>query len=145
MADGLRGAITSQRLPVDQPQEVAVQAGEIDDSIPPEKAADLAVSLHIRVYTIGVVSDISPGRNPEIDEELLTAIADRTDGKYFVADSPQALQDIYDEIGSLERSRVGRESFEGFTEYAPWFAAGAALLLALELTLRGTALRRAPA
>ncbi|MFN8616426.1 MAG: VWA domain-containing protein [Dehalococcoidia bacterium] len=115
------------------------------DSISPEKAADLAVSLHIRVYTIGVVSDISPGRNPEIDEELLTAIADRTDGKYFVADSPQALQDIYDEIGSLERSRVGRESFEGFTEYAPWFAAGAALLLALELTLRGTALRRAPA
>ncbi len=115
------------------------------DSISPEKAAELAISLKVRVYTIGVVSEVNPGRNPEIDEDLLTAIAERTDGKYFEADSPQALQDIYAEIGSLERSRVGRESFESFTELAPWFAAGAAVLLALELTLRGTVLRRAPA
>lgn len=115
------------------------------DSISPEKAADLAISLKIRVYTIGVVSQASAGRNPEIDEDLLRAIADRTDGKYFEADSPQALQDIYTEIGSLERSRVGRESFESFTEFAPLFAAGAALLLAAELVLRGTVLRRAPA
>ncbi len=115
------------------------------DSISPEKAADLAISLKIRVYTIGVVSQASAGRNPEIDEDLLGAIADRTDGKYFEADSPQALQDIYTEIGSLERSRVGRESFESFTEFAPLFAAGAALLLAAELVLRGTVLRRAPA
>ncbi|MEO8539466.1 MAG: VWA domain-containing protein [bacterium] len=115
------------------------------DSISPEKAAELAISLKIKVYTIGVVSQINPGRNSEIDEDLLTAIADRTGGKYFVADSPKALGEIYDEIGSLERSRVGRESFESFTELAPWFAAAAALLLALELTLRGTVLRRAPA
>ena len=115
------------------------------DSISPEKAAELAISLKIRVYTIGVVSQANPGRNSEIDEELLTAIADRTGAKYFEADSPQALQDVYDEIGSLERSRVGRESFDSYTEFAPWFAGAAAALLLAELVLRGTVLRRSPA
>lgn len=115
------------------------------DSISPEKAAELAISLKIRVYTIGVVSESNPGRNSEIDEELLRAIADRTGARYFEADSPQALQDVYDEIGSLERSRVGREQFESFTEWAPLFAGLAAGLIALELVLRGTILRRAPA
>jgi len=115
------------------------------ESISPEKAAELATSLKIRVYTIGVVSRGEPGFDSGVDEELLTAIADRTGGKYFEAESPQALQAVYTEIGSLERSRVGRESFETFTEYAPWFAALAALLLVSELVLRGTVLRRAPA
>ena len=114
-------------------------------SISPEKAAELAVSLKVRVYTIGMVSPAALGVNSDVDEELLTAIADRTNGKYFQADSPQALQAIYDEIGALERSKVTRESFESYTEFAPWFAAAAALLLAAELVLRGTFLRRAPA
>jgi Ca-activated chloride channel family protein len=114
-------------------------------SITPEEAADLAVSLKIRVYTIGVVNQINPGINDGIDEELLRAIADRTGATYFEADSPQSLQDVYDEISSLERSRIGRESFESFTEWAPWFAGGAAALIALELLLRGTVLRRTPA
>lgn len=115
------------------------------DSISPERAAELATALKIRVYTIGVVSAANPGRNKEIDEELLRAIADRTGARYFEADSPQALQDVYTEIGSLERSRIGRESFESFTEWAPLFAGLAALLVALELVLRGTLLRRIPA
>ena len=114
-------------------------------SIAPEEAAELAVSLKIRVYTIGVVDRIDPGINSGIDEELLRAIADRTEATYFEADSPQSLQDVYTEIDSLERSRVGRESFESFTEWAPWFAGAAAGMIALELLLRGTLLRRAPA
>lgn len=115
------------------------------DSISPEDAAELAIALKVRVYTIGVVSQRNPGLNPEIDEELLTAIAERTDAIYFEADSPQALEDVYAEIGSLERSRISRESFESFTEWAPWFAAAGALLIAAELVLRGTLLRRTPA
>jgi len=115
------------------------------DSISPEKAAELAISLKIRVYTIGVVEREDPGFNEGIDEQLLVAIAQRTGARYFEADDPQQLQDVYDEIASLERSRVGRESFESFTEWAPWFAAAAAGLVALELLLRGTLLRRSPA
>ena len=115
------------------------------DSISPEAAADLAVALKIRVYTIGVVSGDSPFGRQEIDEELLQEIADRTNARYFAASSPQALADVYEEIGKLETSRISRESFERFTEMAPWFAATAAGLLLLELVLRGTLLRRSPA
>lgn len=114
-------------------------------SISPEEAAELAVALRIRVYTIGVVSEDTFDRSREIDEELLQDIAERTDGRYFVAASPEELSEVYEEIGSLERSRVGRESYDQFTELAPWFAAGAAALLLLDLLLRATWLRRAPA
>jgi len=115
------------------------------DSISPEEAAQLAVALKIRVYTIGVVSGDSPFNNREIDEALLRDIAERTNARYFTASSPEALADVYEEIGSLETSRISRESVELFTELAPWFAGSAAALLLLELVLRGTALRRSPA
>jgi Ca-activated chloride channel family protein len=115
------------------------------DSISPEEAAQLAVALKIRVYTIGVVSGSSPFNNREIDEALLRDIAERTNARYFTASSPEALADVYEEIGSLETSRISRESFERFTELAPWFAGAAAGLLLLELVLRGTVLRRSPA
>lgn len=115
------------------------------DSISPEAAADLAVALKIRVYTIGVVSGDSPFSRREIDEALLQEIADRTNARYFAASSPEALADVYEEIGKLETSRISRESFEQYTEMAPWFAAAAASLLLVELVLRGTLLRRSPA
>lgn len=114
------------------------------DSISPEAAAQLASALKIRVYTVGVVSTNATGRS-EIDEKLLQAIADSTNGKYFKANNPQALADVYAAIGKLETSRVGRERFERFTQLAPWFAGAAALLLLADLTLRGTWLRRNPA
>lgn len=115
------------------------------DSIKPEDAAELAAALKIRVYTIGVVSGAGPTARPEVDEELLKAIADRTGAKYFKAENPQTLAQVYDEIGQLETSRVGREHFERFTELSPWFAGAAAALLALDIALRGTWLRRNPA
>ncbi|MGI8925588.1 MAG: VWA domain-containing protein [Tepidiformaceae bacterium] len=114
-------------------------------SISPEEAADLALALRIRVYTIGVIGEGSFLRQSGVDEKLLQHIADETGGRYFSASNPQALADVYDEIGKLETSRVGREHFASYTEVAPWFAGAAALLLLLELVLRGTWLRRTPA
>ncbi|MGE0599483.1 MAG: VWA domain-containing protein [Dehalococcoidia bacterium] len=115
------------------------------DSISPERAADLAAALKIRIYTIGIVPALGQGTGRGIDEDLLKAIAERTDAAYFQASSPEQLEAVYQEIGSLERSRIGRESFESFTEWAPLFATFAAGLIALELVLRGTLLRRSPA
>lgn len=114
------------------------------DSISPEDAAELAAALKVRVYTIGVVSD-APAARGEVDEKLLQAIAGRTGAKYFKADNPRALAQVYQEIGTLETSRVGRERFERFTELSPWFAGAAAALLLADLILRGTWLRRSPA
>jgi Ca-activated chloride channel family protein len=113
-------------------------------SISPQDAADLAKALGIRVYTIGVI-DQSPGARGEVDERLLQQIAQSTGGRYFAAENPDALKDVYQEISTLETSRVGREHFERFTELAPWLAAAAAAFIAVELTLRATWLRRVPA
>lgn len=110
------------------------------ESIRPEAAADLAASLNIRVYTIGVVDDTRTARG--IDEELLRHLATTTGGRYFVADTGEDLADIYEEIGTLETSRVGGEEFERFREFGPWFLGAAAALLLLELLLRATWLRR---
>ncbi len=112
-------------------------------SIKPIDAAALAESLKIRVYTIGVVTNgASTTRSLEIDEPLLTAIAENTGGRYFTADNQQQLADVYDEIGKLEKSGVGRERFERFEELGPWFVLPAAALLLLDLALGATLLRR---
>lgn len=114
-------------------------------SIGPREAAALAAALKVRVYTIGIVSNNALQRSREIDEQLLRDIAADTGGRYFAASGPGELREVYEEISSLERSRITRESFEAFDEYGPWFAAAAAAILALDLLLRGTLLRRLPA
>lgn len=118
--------------------------GEDNSSaISPLEAAGLAEALNIRIYTIGVVSD-PQAASQSVDEELLQEISDDTGGKYFVAASEADLKAVYDEIGTLETSRVGRERYERFTELGPWIAAAAAGVLALELLLGATWLRRNP-
>lgn len=114
-------------------------------SIRPEAAAALASALKIRVYTIGLISEPTLPGTREIDERLLQTIAQETDGRYFIASDPSQLSAVYEEIGALERSRITRETFDAYQEYAPWFAGTAAGLLALELLLAGTVLRRLPA
>jgi Ca-activated chloride channel family protein len=113
-------------------------------SIGPQEAAGLAAAINIRLYTIGVVQAGTSGRNFGVDEELLEVIAEQTGGRYFAADTPERLMEVYDEIGRLEKSGVGRERFESFTELVPWFVLPAALLLGMELLLRATWLRRNP-
>jgi Ca-activated chloride channel family protein len=113
-------------------------------SISPEDAAEIASALRIRVYTIGVVDRQSVREAGEVNEERLTAIAESTGGQYYAAEDADSLTEVYEEIGRLETSRVGGETFERYDEYAPWFAAGAAVALALELLLAATWLRRSP-
>lgn len=88
-------------------------------SVDPYTAAELAKLYGIRVYTIGVGSY---GTAPypvqtifgmqyqqmkvEIDEKMLTTIANNSGGKYFRATSNQKLSEIYDEIDKLERSKI---------------------------------------
>lgn len=116
-----------------------------EQSISPQEAAGLAEALNVKIYTIGIISPGSAGGSFGVDEELLEAISEQTGGRYFAADSPEALAEIYEEIGQLEKSGVGRERFERFTELVAWFVLPAALLLALDLVLRATWLRRHPA
>ena len=118
------------------------------DSISPEEAAEIAAALRIRVYTIGVVEgDERPSgfSTTTIDAERLTAIAEHTGARYFEASTPEDLAQVYDEIASLETSRVGGESFARYTELGLWLVAAGALLLLGEVGLGRTWLRRTPA
>lgn len=96
-------------------------SGEID----PLTAADLARQFNIRVYTIGAstegtapypIDDPVFGRRyhaikVDIDEPMLTEIAEKTGGKYFRARDTNALRAIYEEINTLERSDVDEQIF----------------------------------
>ncbi|MCQ2229346.1 MAG: VWA domain-containing protein [Bacteroidales bacterium] len=134
--------------------------------ITPQKAAEIAQTFGIRVYTIGVgtrgtaqvpVQVVTPyGINGQqvqtqyvdqevnIDEELMTKIADMTGGKYFRATNKKSLQAIYEEIDEMEKTILDvREYTKKTEEYLP-FAIVALLLLLLEVVLRNTILRTLP-
>jgi Ca-activated chloride channel family protein len=77
-------------------------------------------------------------RQVEIDEALLKEIAALTDGKYFRATDNESLEEIYQEINSLEKTEIEELKYYNYDEkFRPWvFLAGALLLL--EWALRHT-------
>ena len=126
--------------------------------IAPMTAAEIAKSQGIRVYTIGVgTRGMAPypavdmfgnmtyvNQPVEIDEKTLTQIADLTGGKYFRATDKQKLKAIYDEINTLEKSKV--EVFEHTTYhelFGQWLL-WALLLLVAEFLLRNLLFKRIP-
>ena len=138
-------------------------AGDLD----PLQAADLAKTMNIKVYTIGVgtrgyanfpVQDMF-GRvgyqrtKVNIDEETLQKIADTTGGKYFRATSTTSLEEIYSVIDQLEKSKVEERRYTDYRELAvqplqvgsksiPSLTWWALIGLGLQLVLKHTVFRR---
>lgn len=122
--------------------------------ISPMTAAEIAKSLGVRVYTIGVGSNtVAPYPTAdggvvqmpvEIDEKTLNDIAATADGKYYRATNNAELRQIYDDIDKLEKSKLDAKKFsKRYEAFAP-FAMMALLSLLLEVLLRTTYLRRIP-
>lgn len=124
-------------------------------SIDPATAAEMAKLFGIRVYTIGVGTRGTapyPVQTPfggiqyqqiqvTINEPLLQQIADETGGKYFRATSNEKLQQIYEEIDQLERSKIEINEFTRVhEEFLPFVMLGLALLL-LRFILKNTVFR----
>jgi Ca-activated chloride channel family protein len=126
--------------------------------IGPLTAAQLAQALGVRVYTIGAgsqgmarvpVPDAFGGTRyatmrVEIDEQTLRAMAEQTGGRYFRATDTESLQSIYAEIDELERTEIEVENFTRYGEEFPIPLTLGFLLLAVELGLSQTALRKLP-
>jgi Ca-activated chloride channel homolog len=125
----------------------------------PEDAMELAKTLGIKVYTIGVGSTgeaMSPvGRRSdgkyvfglvpvEIDETLLQNIAQSTGGRYYRATNAQELEQIYGEIDRLEKSRIDVTTLKRRSEAFTNWAMMGLILLILELGLRYTVFRTIP-
>ena len=114
-----------------------------EGSLPPKLAAQLAAHEGIRIYTIGVGSKglvpyIEDGRmtmvKMDIDETLLTKVADITGGEYFRATDSGALEQIYQQIDSLEKTQAESRSVMIPQPLFRW-PLGLALLLLLVLGL----------
>lgn len=108
-------------------------AGQTD----PDRAAELAAALDVRVHTIGFGGErvdglfgMRIGRETEIDEAALQRIADRTGGRYFRARNTTELAGIYAEIDRMEAVERGGEVLRPRHERYP-LPLTAALLLAL--------------
>ncbi|MDR0830175.1 MAG: VWA domain-containing protein [Prevotellaceae bacterium] len=126
--------------------------------IAPITAAEIAQTFGLRVYTIGVgtrgiakmpMQDVFGNTHyvdteVDIDETTLQRIASMTGGKYFRATDNNSLKSIYQEIDKMEKTKLHTESYSRKTEkYLP-FLLIAFGLLALELLVRITILRRLP-
>jgi Ca-activated chloride channel family protein len=125
--------------------------------IDPSTAKEIAKTFKIKVYTIGVGTDgyaptpvstpmgiVMQNEKVAIDEKLLKNIADETGGKYFRATDNRSLENIYNEIDHLEKSKVEVTSYHRFTEkFYPFIFVAMGLLL-IEILLRYTLFKKFP-
>ncbi len=126
--------------------------------VPPMTAAQAAQALGVKIYTIGVgTRGVAPypqrdvfgqvryvPMNVDIDEELLTRIADTTRGKYFRAVNSQRLNAIYDDIDKLEKTVAEVHKYQRFREVFGWFAVPGLVILLMEVVLAQTVWRKLP-
>jgi len=116
--------------------------------IAPQKAAEMAQTLGVRVYTVGIGTEgvvMSPAqRNADgsygfaprfmrFDTQLLEEIAAATGGKYYRAFSERDLRQIYAEIDQLEKTKIEVSTVRRSADYFHWFIAAAVSLILLEL------------
>ncbi|HET7818027.1 MAG TPA: VWA domain-containing protein [Bacteroidia bacterium] len=126
-------------------------------AIAPQTAADIAKAFGIRVYTIGVgmlgkaLSPVAMYPNGqfvydyvsvEIDEKMLTSIAEMTGGKYFRATSKDNLLSVYKEIDKMEKTIVQEKKHTRRTEEFFPFVLSAGILLMIDFILRNTLLKK---
>ncbi len=126
--------------------------------VAPATAAEAAAALAIKIYTIGAGSQ-GPAPYPvtdalgrtvyttlqaDLDETALKQIATIGGGRYFAAKNTRALADIFEQIDTLEKSKIEVTEYREYRDLFPW-AAGAALgLLGIQMILTQTTWRRVP-
>lgn len=113
-------------------------AGEIT----PDKATEIAAAASVRLYTIGIGAEsmvrrgllgsrrVNPSR--DLDESLLTRMAQQTGGEYFRARSLPELELIYETINQLEPIELDGKTYRPTTDLFFW-PAGIAVMLWLSL------------
>ena len=123
--------------------------------VAPSTAADIAAQKGIKVYTIAVGVDgtmqvadpmglSSATMETKIDENTLKEISDKTGGKFFRATNARALEKVFEEIDSLEKTQMNVESYSRMNEdFFPWMLAAFCCLL-VSMLLKYTLLVRIP-
>jgi len=129
-------------------------AGELD----PLTAADLAKTFNIKIYTIGAGKE---GKAPypvqgfggrttyrnvdvQIDEKVLTEVAQATGGKYFRATNQEMLSHVYNEISKMEKTEIKVTDYYNYFEMYFWFLLPGFFLLIAAIILERTIWRKTP-
>lgn len=123
----------------------------------PQTAAEMAETLGVKVYTIGVGTN---GKAPflvntifgqqyvyqqvDLDEDTLKKIATTTHAKYFRATDTEQLTEIYDEIDKMEKTEVKIKEYTEYNELFHYFLFIGLVLLLIEVGLSQTRLRVLP-
>lgn len=129
-------------------------AGELN----PLTASQVAQALGIRIYTVGAGSRgtaLYPINDPilgkryqrlpvEIDEDLLKKIARMTEGRYFRAVDRQSLEEVFLEIGRLEKTKIEVKEYTRYAELFSIFLWIGLIFIGLEILLAHTKFRKIP-
>jgi Ca-activated chloride channel family protein len=126
--------------------------------VSPLTAAEVAQSLGIKIYTIGIglrgkapypVMDQFGQKHyqymdVDVDEDTLTKIAEETHGKYYRADTADMFRRIYAEIDKLEKSEVEVKKYQHYDELFEYVVVGGLVVFLLEMILGHTVWRKLP-
>ena len=131
-------------------------------TIDPETAVEIAKGYGLRVYTIGIGKD-GPTRLPvfrrnslgkkikgyipfysKVNENLLNFIAEETGGKYYRAEKTKNLQDVFDEINKLEKSRFETNTLISYKELFHAYVLTSLLLCLLAWIMEKLLFRKGP-
>ncbi|MCC9165567.1 vWA domain-containing protein [Pontibacter harenae] len=120
-------------------------AGNLD----PVMAARLAYGHQVKLYTIGIGKDgqvpyavDSTGQTMYVDTQLeetsLREIAEISEGRFYRADSKDALQEVFRSIDKLEKTEISERRFRDTRDYYQVYLKWALLLLLFWMLLKNT-------
>ena len=126
--------------------------------VQPLDAAKIAQTLGVKIYTVGVGSRGTarmPVRDPnyglvyvnmpvEIDEESLTKIAQVTGGGYYRATDRNSLEQVFQQIGRLEKTKIEVKTYKHYNERFLEFLFPALALILVETLTGNTRFRKLP-
>lgn len=131
-------------------------------SIDPETAIEIAKGYGIRTYSIGlgkdgeaqlpVILEDAFGRqikryrpiHSDINEDLLRKMASETGGRYWRATDGLKLENVFQEINRLEKSKVEVNQYTKYAELFPPYLQWSMLIYFIGLFLAHSLLRRGP-
>ncbi len=159
IGDGLATAINRLRTSTAISKVIILLTDGVNNMgmIDPLTAAQIAQKFGIRVYTIGVGSSgpvpfpfqtnrgvIYQNVEIPVDEALLKEIAAITGGRYFWANTQNKLEQIYEEINELEKTKIDVTEFKSNKDEFFPFLLLALLILIIEFLIRNIYLRSIP-
>lgn len=128
--------------------------------IDPETALKIAKGYGIRIYSIGIGKDGQAalpiystdvfGRrtkhyqpiHSKVNDDLLGRLASETGGKYYRATNTTALDNVFNDIDRLEKTKIEENRFTRYTEFFEKYLFWAFLFYVLGLGLQVSFLRR---